>query len=161
MGNTPFSCNIISTVESHTHTIWINRRGKGVRETSTNMPNSCVNGPRDSTASPLESVHPPQCASHWRDEGYPGFSRWMASSDDFLILRRFSQLNVRVLLLMQDRIVRKEEELVQKDKDGRQGRDEEADCSSLRYDPLPGREKILDELKSILREYSQSFPLPA
>ncbi|KAL3961267.1 hypothetical protein ACCO45_002790 [Purpureocillium lilacinum] len=92
----------------------------------------------------------------WRDEGYPGFSKWMASSDDFLVLRRFGQLNVRVLLLMQDRIVRKEEELANIDAHGRlHGDDSKADSSSLRKEPLPEREAILDELKTMLHEYNE------
>ncbi len=93
-------------------------------------------------------------AAYWKDEGYPGFSRWMASSDDFLVLRRFGQLNVRVLLLMQDRIVRKEEELANIDAYGKLSADK-ADSSSLRSEPLPEREIILDELKAMLHEYSR------
>ncbi|UNI23750.1 hypothetical protein JDV02_009550 [Purpureocillium takamizusanense] len=93
-------------------------------------------------------------AAYWRDEGYPGFSKWMASSDDFLVLRRFGQLNVRVLLLMQDRIVRKEEQLANIDAHGRLSADK-ADSSSLRLEPLPEREAILDELKVMLHEYNE------
>ncbi|GJN72575.1 hypothetical protein PLIIFM63780_006637 [Purpureocillium lilacinum] len=93
-------------------------------------------------------------AAYWKDEGYPGFSRWMASSDDFLVLRRFGQLNVRVLLLMQDRIVRKEEELANIDAYGKLSADK-ADSSSLRSEPLPEREIILDELKAMLHEYNE------
>lgn len=107
------------------------------------------------TASLPESDPHQRRASHWKDEGYPGFSKWMASSDDFLILRRFGQLNIRVLLLMQDRIASKEEELQKIDEDGRQCLDGQADCSSLRHEPLPRREKLLDELKPMLREYSE------
>src|SRR6266496_5626730 len=50
-------------------------------------------------------------------EGYPSFSKWMASSEDFLILRRFGELNARAMLLMQDRIARKEELLMKIDEE--------------------------------------------
>jgi hypothetical protein len=79
----------------------------------------------------------------------------MNSSDDFLVLRRFGQLNIRVLLLLQGRIVRKEDESLQIDEFGRQSAEEMADCSSLRHEPLPRREQLLDELKSMLKEYSE------
>jgi hypothetical protein len=62
----------------------------------------------------------------WKYEGYPGFAKWMASSDDFFVLRRFGQMNTRVLLLMQDRIKRKEEELFNIDERTRNGPDIEA-----------------------------------
>jgi hypothetical protein len=69
----------------------------------------------------------------------------MASSEDFL-LRRFGQLNVRALLLLQDRIVRKEELLLQIDDDARHSSDELGDSSSLRYDPRKERKRVMDEL---------------
>ena len=94
-------------------------------------------------------------ACHWRDEGYPGFSKWMSSADDFFVLRRFGQLNIRIILLMQDRIVRKEDELAHLDQFSRGQRDRLADCSSLRSEPLPQREAILDELRCLLKEYSK------
>lgn len=108
----------------------------------------------------LDLVYMAAQKDFWRDEGYPGFSKWMASSDDFLVLRRFGQLNVRVLLLMQDRIVRKEEELANIDAHGRlHGDDSKADSSALRKEPLPEREAILDELKTMLHEYSRYLGL--
>ena len=91
----------------------------------------------------------------WKYEGYPGFARWMASSDDFFVLRRFGQMNTRVLLLMQDRITRKEEELLNLDKLARSGPDIDGVSNSLRHDPQEEREMILDELKDQLKEYSK------
>ncbi|SPO07123.1 uncharacterized protein DNG_09817 [Cephalotrichum gorgonifer] len=114
------------------------------------MENRPESGPSDSSTIPPAAI-----PEYWRDEGYPGFSRWMASSDDFLVLRRFGQLNVRVLLLLQDRIVRKEEELLKIDDYARSCADEKADSSSLRHEPLPQREEILDELKTMLKEYNE------
>ena len=48
--------------------------------------------------------------------GYRAFSKWAASSEDALIIRRFNTLNARVLLFMQDEIVRIESDLEELDK---------------------------------------------
>ena len=48
--------------------------------------------------------------------GYPLFTRWLASSEDCMVLRRFDQLHARVLLRKQDKIVRCEERINQIDK---------------------------------------------
>lgn len=93
----------------------------------------------------------------WKFEGYPAFSAWIASSDDFFLLRRFGSLNARVLLMIQDEIVRKEDELQSIDLQSQTGPDNLGDCSSFRYEPQPRREKILQELKVLLKEYSTSF----
>ena len=90
----------------------------------------------------------------WKYEGYPGFAKWMASSDDFFVLRRFGQMNTRVLLLMQYRINIKEEELLRIDEGARNGPDGEGCANSLKNDPQEEREMILDELRESLNEYS-------
>lgn len=95
-------------------------------------------------------------AKPWKYKGYPGFAKWMASSHDFIVFRRFGELNVRTMLLMQDRIARKEEELFRIDKLAQDGPDELGDSSSLRHDPQRRREKILDELTPMLKQYSKS-----
>lgn len=95
----------------------------------------------------------------WKYEGYPGFSKWMASSDDFFVCRRFGELNARAILLMQDRIARKEEELHIMDSDAQNGPDDLGDSSSLRYEPQEGREKLVDELIPMLQQYSESLHL--
>jgi hypothetical protein len=79
----------------------------------------------------------------------------MASSEDFIIFRQFGELNVRALLFMQNRITRKEEELLLIDEEARNGPDDLGDSSSLRYEPRKAREKILDELIPMLQQYSK------
>ncbi|KAI0125318.1 hypothetical protein BJ170DRAFT_727234 [Xylariales sp. AK1849] len=91
----------------------------------------------------------------WRDEGYPAFSQWMSSSEDFLVLRRFGHLNARVLLLMQDRIIQLEESLADIDAIARQSPDEMADSSSLRDDPQVERTRVLDRLIVMLKNYNE------
>ncbi|KAF2622058.1 hypothetical protein BU25DRAFT_443440 [Macroventuria anomochaeta] len=49
----------------------------------------------------------------WKYEGYSGFSEWMASDDDFFIVRRFGTINARVILWMQNQIVEKERKLAE------------------------------------------------
>ena len=93
----------------------------------------------------------------WKYEGYPGFSKWMASSDDFFLCRRFGELNARAILLMQDRIARKEEELHRMDCDAQNGPDDLGDSSSLRFEPRMEREKLLDELIPMLQQYSKAI----
>lgn len=92
----------------------------------------------------------------WKYKGYPAFSRWMASSNDFFLVRRFEQLNVRVLLFMQDRISEKEELLLTIDTCAQQSPDEVGNSGSLRDDPRQDRKDLLLELSHLLREYSAS-----
>jgi len=92
----------------------------------------------------------------WKYEGYPAFSEWMASSDDFMLFRRFGQLNARVLLLLQDRIVQMEEKLSKIDTDAQKLDDTVGRCDSLRCDPLEKRQNSLDELIPVLKSYSLS-----
>src|SRR5436190_4722652 len=94
----------------------------------------------------------------WKYQGYPAFSKWMASSEDFLVLRRFGELNARAMLLMQDRIARKEELLMRVDDEARRGPDDLGDSSSLRHEPQKEREKLVDELIPMLQQYSESRP---
>ena len=86
----------------------------------------------------------------WRYVGYPGFARWMASTNDFFILRRFGALNARVLLLMQDRIVQKEKRLLEIDQQVRDSEGGSQRSDSLRLDVGSAREQILDDLALLL-----------
>ncbi|KAF2500480.1 hypothetical protein BU16DRAFT_451984 [Lophium mytilinum] len=49
--------------------------------------------------------------------GYRVFSRWVASDQTYFIVRKFPTLNVRVALVLQDRIVQLEDELNKLDQD--------------------------------------------
>lgn len=105
----------------------------------------------------LGNVEPeanPRTSKPWKQLGYPAFSKWMSSSDDFLVLRRFSTLNVRVLLLLQDRIVRLEEDLGRYDEAARQAPDEFANSGSFRLDAWEDRRTILNQLLPLLEQYS-------
>jgi len=94
----------------------------------------------------------------WRYRGYPAFSKWMGSSNEFFVLRRFGDLNARVLLLLQDRIVRLEEQLEYEDKMALLAPNELADSGTFRDDMRPERERILDDLTWQLEKYSRPPP---
>lgn len=52
----------------------------------------------------------------WKYLGYRALAKWAGSSREALIVRRFNALNARVLLFMQDEIVRIEDDLEELDK---------------------------------------------
>lgn len=95
----------------------------------------------------------------WKYMGYPRFSEWMDLSDDFFMLRRFGPLNARVLLYMQDHIVRKEQELQSIDEEVMNLPDTDFTCNnSFRAECLSEkgrrREVIMQELIPMLKQYS-------
>lgn len=95
----------------------------------------------------------------WKYLGYPGFTTWGASSKDAFVLRRFNAVHARVILYMQDQIVRKEEDLESLDRWCRT-RPDDIDNGTFRYDMEPRRNAILDDLRVRLKEYSkQPYPI--
>nr|KAK5443051.1 hypothetical protein LTR18_005728 [Exophiala xenobiotica] len=95
--------------------------------------------------------------------GYPAFARWMGTSEDFFLIRRFGDLNARVLLAMQDDIMQLEERLQAIDKRYEDAFFDKATQKpltpsrndTLRCDPDPERKKILGKLKTMLKEYNE------
>jgi hypothetical protein len=65
----------------------------------------------------MSSVEQESVTSHdrskkpWKYIGYRGFCDFVASDNDFFILRRFSALTTRVLLALQDELVELETQL--------------------------------------------------
>ncbi|KAI0905116.1 hypothetical protein F4823DRAFT_567071 [Ustulina deusta] len=51
----------------------------------------------------------------WKYVGYRGYTKFIASKDDFIILRHFNSLNIRIALLLQDEIAVLENELAEID----------------------------------------------
>lgn len=91
----------------------------------------------------------------WKYKGYPAFSKWMASSNDFFLVRRFGSLNARVLLFMQNRVAEQEEALCAIDTRAQQSTDDQGNSGSLRNDPQQDRTQALEELVPLLKEYSK------
>lgn len=92
--------------------------------------------------------------------GYPQFSRWVASDKAWLITRRFSTLNARVILLLQDNIVELEGQLNKLDEAYSRPKEvmQDADNThngSFRLDRESRRTVILDNLTIALSKYSK------
>ncbi|KAK3069334.1 hypothetical protein LTR53_012397 [Teratosphaeriaceae sp. CCFEE 6253] len=93
-------------------------------------------------------------AAAWKYVGYPGFSRFMASSNDCLALRKFSSLNVRVLLKLQNDIVDLERRLDEMDHFTKKLPGREGGCGSFRLDTGSPREAILKKIAAALEDYN-------
>ncbi|CZR68524.1 uncharacterized protein PAC_18423 [Phialocephala subalpina] len=104
----------------------------------------------------------------WKYIGYRVFSKWIASDQSFFIVRRFGALQARVVLSLQDEIVRMEEELDSMDKAySRKAVPKVVDNGSFRNDPWSERgghiKKICEKLKyynEFINEYSQLMSRP-
>ncbi|KAL8668914.1 MAG: hypothetical protein Q9168_006474 [Polycauliona sp. 1 TL-2023] len=77
---------------------------------------------------------------------------WMASDDDFFVIRRFEKLGARVALLMQNRIVQLEEQLRAEDVScTNQG----GDNGTFQGDSHIRRQEVMDELAWRLERYQR------
>ncbi|KAL8996296.1 MAG: hypothetical protein Q9188_006605 [Gyalolechia gomerana] len=88
----------------------------------------------------------------WRYRGYPALSTWVASDDDFFMIRKFEKLGARVVLLMQNKIVQLEEAIHAEDaniyeRGGDNGR--------FAHDPCERRVELMDELIWRLDQYQR------
>ncbi|KAF2728845.1 hypothetical protein EJ04DRAFT_590275 [Polyplosphaeria fusca] len=92
----------------------------------------------------------------WKFQGYKILSKWMASDDDFFVVRRFQSLNAHTLLYMQDRLVQYEDQL-NTIHDNVEAKNEKHSNGSFRRDLIhePRRDQILCELSSLLHYYNQ------
>ncbi|KAF2173237.1 hypothetical protein M409DRAFT_17182 [Zasmidium cellare ATCC 36951] len=104
-------------------------------------------------SNPTPSVLEKQPDEPWKTHGYPELTRWMASSNDFLVLRRFSQVGVRLTLKLQDELVRMEEQLRQMDDFASNQPERRGGSGSYRLDEGSPRDKLLEEMAPRLREY--------
>jgi len=94
--------------------------------------------------------------------GYPDFCRFMASDNDFFLLRRFGELNARVLLKMQFEIARLEKTLIALDAECREHPDPDERNYSFAWDEGSAkfghtRLGILEKLQPLLKEYSECY----
>ena len=77
-------------------------------------------------------------------------SSFVASDDDLFVLRRFEKLGARVALMMQARIARLEEELMEEDN---LAIDEKQHCGTFLHDPRAKRREIMEQIRLGLTEY--------
>ena len=85
--------------------------------------------------------------------GYPALSKWMASSRDFFLLRRYGNLTARSLLFLQHQIARIEMELESLDSESRSRNPGESHLDSFELDEFPKRQKLIDDLIPLLQAY--------
>ncbi|KAL2050846.1 hypothetical protein ABVK25_008907 [Lepraria finkii] len=90
----------------------------------------------------------------WRYRGYRTFCRWLASDDDFFVLRRFGSSSARVALFLQDQVVETEHALMNEDAEA-EAVEEGVDNGTFRRDLRPERLRILGDLLSQLERYHQ------
>lgn len=92
--------------------------------------------------------------------GYPSLSEWMASSNDFFVLRRFSPTQVRCLLYLQNEIASREKELQNWDLFARCQTAGKGNSGTIISDPATlaenPRPRLLRELIPLLHQYSKS-----
>ncbi|KAJ3539468.1 hypothetical protein NM208_g5477 [Fusarium decemcellulare] len=90
----------------------------------------------------------------WKFIGYKGYSTFLASEDDFFILRRFDELNRRVALARQDEIMQLEEELTELDETYSKRDMQDFDNGTLRGD-LEDRKALLELIDGKLYRYNE------
>ncbi|GAB1311867.1 hypothetical protein MFIFM68171_02077 [Madurella fahalii] len=86
--------------------------------------------------------------------GYKDFTAFLSSDDDFFVLRRFDQLHARVLLVLQDNLVKIEEDIDELDQQPIACNASGAGGGTIRQD-LPERKELLDSAHKKLREYDE------
>lgn len=79
-------------------------------------------------------------------------SAWMASDDDFFVLRRFGKLGARVALYMQDQVVELEERLDKEEKNC-MAEDVYLNNGTFRDDKSLERKDIMKDLSNKLERY--------
>lgn len=86
----------------------------------------------------------------WRFRGYPKFCRWVASDDDFFVMRIFGSTSARLAMYLQDQIVEQEKAL--KDADERAMQDG-LDSGTFRNDQQSERVEKMSKLLPMIERY--------
>ncbi|SPO00538.1 uncharacterized protein DNG_03286 [Cephalotrichum gorgonifer] len=90
----------------------------------------------------------------WKYIGYKGYANFIASDDDFLILRRFESLSARVALSLQDKITVLEEELDKFDRIYSRPESRDVHNGTMRDDIIEERTELLDIIAKKLQRYN-------
>jgi len=93
-------------------------------------------------------------AKQWEYVGYRGFCNFLSSDNDFLILRRFGVLSIRVLLALQDELVELEEQLQTLENQLTSFDAPDYHNGSFRQETEECRCELIREIASKLRSYS-------
>lgn len=97
----------------------------------------------------------------WKYAGYPGLCKWLVWQEKELTVRRFEELNTRVILKKQDDLVQVERELNRMDRFTRNLPNDRGSCGSLRLDECTPRGELLDKAAILLQDYSKPILRPS
>ncbi|CZR67627.1 uncharacterized protein PAC_17526 [Phialocephala subalpina] len=90
----------------------------------------------------------------WKYIGYPGYCSFIASENDFFMLRRFASVSARIALSLQDQVVVLEERL--NELDWKYSRKEEEDINNGSFrDDDDERSEVLEELRLAILKYNE------
>ena len=92
----------------------------------------------------------------WKYVGYREYSTFLTSDNDFLLLRRFSTITLRVLLALQDELSELEEQLNTIDERLADPKAPDVHNGSFREETSEVRLEIIKEIHSKLKAYSTS-----
>ena len=95
-------------------------------------------------------------AKAWKYLGYQSFSAFVASDNEFFVLRKFGALSARVLLALQDELSRLEEQLEALEMRVREKDAPDIHNGSFRQETQENRKALVGQAQRLLREYSQS-----
>ncbi|EHK16063.1 uncharacterized protein TRIVIDRAFT_164287 [Trichoderma virens Gv29-8] len=95
-------------------------------------------------------AQPSRLLEPWRYVGYRGYSKFISSDDDLFLLRRFSVLNVRVALSLQNQLVTLERQLNELD-----DKYESEGVHNGRFEGDEKRERLLSSIEEKLRKYNE------
>ncbi|TKA72458.1 hypothetical protein B0A55_06891 [Friedmanniomyces simplex] len=90
----------------------------------------------------------------WQYHGYPALSKWMASANDFFILRRFSPLQARCLLYLQNEIAAIHRGLDDWDQYAQKRPKGTGQSGSFSNDPFTKRTTLLKQAIPLLQQYN-------
>jgi hypothetical protein len=94
----------------------------------------------------------------WKYLGYEEYSSFIASDDDFFVVRRFSTLTARVILALQDQLSELEEELAILENSLKRRDSPAVHNGSFREETRVERIDLLLRINQKLREYSEISP---
>jgi hypothetical protein len=93
----------------------------------------------------------------WKYLGYREYSNYIASDEDYLILRRFGCLHIRVLLMLQDELVELENRLAELDASLAARDYVDVHNGSFREETSETRLDTIHEIERRLRNYNELF----
>ena len=91
----------------------------------------------------------------WKYLGYRSFADFVASDNDFFVLRRFGALSARVLLRLQDQLSQLEEQLGSLEDHLHSKEGPNVHNGSFRQETQDQRGKLVRLAQQVLRDYSQ------